>query len=70
MTDSERLDWLEHATRHSRTGISFDYVPTVDNEPSGYRFMRRFFIGTAHKNIRSAIDAACTQSQGFRGFSK
>jgi hypothetical protein len=58
MTDTERLDWLEQQARKSRTGISFDWVPSVDGEASGFRFMRKFFIGEAKTNIRSAIDGA------------
>ena len=56
--DKDRLDWLEQAARRSRTGISFDYIPSVEGAPSGWRFMRRFFIGEARKSLRSAIDAA------------
>jgi hypothetical protein len=61
MTDAEILDWLEAEARKSPTGISFDYVPSVDGEPSGWRFMRRHFIGEAKKSLRSAIIAAREQ---------
>lgn len=64
MTDAERLDWLEKAARQSRTGISFDWVPSVEGEPSGWRFMRRFFIGPACKSLRGAIEAARRQVDG------
>lgn len=56
--DKERLDWLEQAALKSRTGISFDHIPSVEGEASGWRFMRRFFIGEARKSLRAAIDAA------------
>jgi hypothetical protein len=56
--DGSRLDWLEAAAKRSRTGISFDWVPSVEGEPSGFRFMRRHFIGEACQTLRSAIDRA------------
>jgi hypothetical protein len=62
MTDAERLDWLEHQAKRSPTGISFDWVPSVEGEPSGFRFMRKFFIGEARTDIRRAIDAAVAAS--------
>lgn len=58
MTDSEMLDWLQTQARKSPTGISFDWVPSIDGESSGFRFMRRFFIGDQKKTLRSAIEAA------------
>lgn len=61
--DAERLDWLEGMARQSQTGISFDWVPPVDDEPSGFRFLRRFFIGDAKRDIRAAIDAAMAASK-------
>ena len=65
MTDAERLDFLEKAAKASRTGISFDWIPSVEGEPSGFRFMRRFFISEAKTNIRKAIDAAAAQEAQF-----
>lgn len=56
--DKDRLDWLEQAARKSRSGISFDHIPSVEGERSGFRFMRKFFIGDARDTLRSAIDAA------------
>lgn len=56
-TDSKRLDWIEGQARKSTTGISFDRVPSLEGEPSGFRFMRRFYIGEPHKSIRASIDA-------------
>jgi hypothetical protein len=58
MTDAEMIDWLEQQARKSPTGISFDWVPVVDGESSGFRFMRRYFIGEQKKTLRSAIRAA------------
>ena len=56
--DKARIDFLQAAARKSQTGISFDYVPSVEGEPSGWRFMRRFWIGEQKKSLREAIDAA------------
>ena len=55
MSADEMLDWLEQQALGSRTGISFDWVPSVEGEPSGYRFMRRHFIGEPAKTLRAAI---------------
>ena len=57
MTDKERLDFLEGIAKSSQTGISFDWVPSVEGERSGFRFMRRHFIGPAKTTLRDAIDA-------------
>lgn len=62
MTDSERLDWLEERTRRSPTGISFDWIPSVDGERSGFRFMRRHFISDPAQSLRSAIDKAAAEN--------
>jgi hypothetical protein len=56
--DKDRLDWLEEQAKKSHTGISFDWIPSVEGEPSGFRFMRRFFIGEARQTLRAAIDSA------------
>lgn len=56
MNDAERLAWLQEQAKKSYTGISFDYVPSVDGEPSGYRFMRRGYIGEPAKTLVAAID--------------
>lgn len=58
MTDREMIDWLEERARRSPTGISFDWVPTVEGELSGFCFMRRHFIGEPRKTLRAAIEAA------------
>ncbi|MCJ2009764.1 hypothetical protein [Methylobacterium sp. J-092] len=58
LDDAERLNWLDQVARKSCTGISFDHIPSVEGEASGFRFMRRFFVGEARKSLRSAIDAA------------
>lgn len=58
MTDKEMIDWLEGQARASRTGISFDWIPSVEGEASGFRFMRRHFIGDQAKTLRDAIRLA------------
>ena len=55
MSADEILTFLEEAARKSRTGISFDWVPSVDGEPSGFRFMRRHHVGEPCKSIKQAI---------------
>lgn len=57
-TDEQRIQWLQKAARKSPTGISFDWVPSTDSEPSGFRFMRRHFVGDACNTLRQAIDRA------------
>ena len=61
LADSERLDWLEQQTRKSMTGISFDYVPRDENDPAGWRFMRRHFVSNPAKSLREAIDRTMEQ---------
>ena len=56
--DAERLDTIEKLARQSRTGISFDYIPSTDGERSGFRLTTRHNIREAHDSIRMAIDAA------------
>jgi hypothetical protein len=57
-TDTERLDFIETITRkRSITGVSFDWIPSVDGERSGFRFMRRHYIGGAKATLRDTIDA-------------
>lgn len=58
MSDTELLDWLEAAAKKSPTGISFDWVPACDGERSGFRFMRRHFIGEQADTLRAALAAA------------
>lgn len=58
ITDAMRFEFLERAARRSRTGISFEWIPSVEGERSGYRFMRHHDIHQPHGDIRSAIDAA------------
>lgn len=58
MTDAEMIDWLEAQARKSPTGISFDWIPSVDGERSGFRFMRRHFIGEQKQSLRAAIRAS------------
>lgn len=60
-TDTELLDWLEDAARRSPTGISFDWVPSVEGEPTGFRFMRRHFVGVPARTLREAVRRARMQ---------
>lgn len=55
MTDKEIIDWLESEAKKSPTGISFDWIPSVEGEASGFRFMRRHFIGEAAGDLRTAV---------------
>lgn len=66
LTDKERLDWLEEQAKKSYTGISFDWIPAVEGERSGFRFMRKHFIGEQAKTLREAIDYATTQARTFK----
>lgn len=66
MTDAEMIDWLEQQARKSPTGISFDWIPSIEGERSGFRFMRRHFIGEQKQSLRSAIEAAAALSIGIR----
>lgn len=50
------FEFLEQEARRSRTGISFDWVPTCEGEPSGYRFMRHHHVGQPTKTLRKAIE--------------
>ena len=61
--DAARLDWLQEQARKSRTGISFDWIPSVDGEASGYRFMRHHRVDEPYKDIRKAIDAAMEKTK-------
>lgn len=61
MNDAEMLDWLERTARKSPTGISFDWIPHVEDEPSGFRFMRQHFIGNSAKTLREAIEKAAKE---------
>jgi hypothetical protein len=64
-TDTDLLNWLEDQTKKSRTGISFDWVPRHEGEPSGFRFMRKHFISDPKKTLRGAIELAMTQEWKF-----
>jgi hypothetical protein len=55
-TDSQRLDWLEKQVKKSRTGISFDWVPSVEGQGSGWRYMHHHYIGDVKSSLRDAID--------------
>lgn len=62
LDDSALLDWLEQQARKSSTGISFDWIPSVEGERSGFRFMRRHFIGDQANTLREAIRSARAES--------
>lgn len=62
--DTNRLDWLEKQVRLSRSGVSFDKVPSVDDERGGYRFMRFHYIGDPAGTLRAAIDEAVAVRKG------
>lgn len=57
-TDTERLDFIEKQVRKSLSGVSFDWIPKCEDEPSGFRFMRRHDIHDPNKTLRDAIDKA------------
>ena len=62
--DAERLDWLEKTVKGAYLyGISFDHVPSLEGDPSGYRLMRRGYISEPQKTIRKTIDAAIARSE-------
>lgn len=63
ITDAMRLDFLEGATRKSLTGVWFDWIPSVEGERSGFRFMTRHNVCEPRANIRAAIDAAISQDK-------
>lgn len=62
-----KFEWLEAEAKKSRTGISFDWVPSMEGEPSGWRFMRQHFIGEAGKSLVSAINKAQRAINGIAG---
>lgn len=49
--------WLQEQVKKSRTGVSFDFVPRCEEDPSGFRFMRRGYISAPHKTILDAIES-------------
>lgn len=62
MINAEELQadmaWLEARIRKSRTGISFDYIPSVDGEAKGYRYMENHRIDLAQPTLMKAITEA------------
>lgn len=62
-TADEMLDFIETQVRQSRSGVSFDRIPSVDGEPSGFRFMRFHDIGEPKTSLRSAIADAMKRLQ-------
>lgn len=63
ITDAQRIDWLERQVKRSPTGISFDWIPSVESQPSGFRFMRRHMIGDAKKTLRGCVDYLIKQGR-------
>jgi len=63
-TDAERLDFLQRAAYNSRTGISLEWIPPADGEPSGYRYMRHHRIDAVKPTVREAIDYAIRLGDG------
>lgn len=59
--DAELLDWLEAQVKsRGNFGVSFDYDHFVEDGyvvESGFRFMRRGYLGERHKTLRAAIAA-------------
>lgn len=58
VTDTERIDFIEKIAKRSRTGISFDWVPSDEGEHSGYRMMSSHLIRQSYESLRDSIDAA------------
>lgn len=61
LNDRERLDFIERKARESRTGVSFDWVPSVEGDPRGYRMMWRGVLHNQARDIRAAIDEAMSK---------
>jgi len=61
--DRARLNFLEAQAKKSRTGISIDWVPSVEGERSGFRFMRYHDVQAPHDSVRAAIDSAMNTRQ-------
>jgi hypothetical protein len=57
-SDTERLDFIERSIRKSRSGVSFDLIPRVEDERGGFRFMKFHDIGLPEDTLRLAIDKA------------
>jgi hypothetical protein len=57
LTDAERLDWLEKQAKKSITGVSFDWIPSLEGERSGWRYMHYHYIGEPGSSLRKAIDS-------------
>lgn len=57
--DAARLNYLEEGAKRSMTGVTIDFVPfRFDEEPHGFRLMRRHEISGTFPSLRAAIDAA------------
>lgn len=70
ITDEMRLDFIEDQVRKSRSGVSFDRIPSVEGEPKGFRFMRLHDIHNPHGTLRIAIDQAMRKIKGDDWYQK
>jgi hypothetical protein len=53
---------IQRVDQNQPAGISFDWIPSVEGERSGFRFMRRHFIGEQKQTLRGAIREAARTS--------
>lgn len=60
------LYWMEFQIKASRTGISFEWVPKCEGEPSGFRFMRKYFISDPFPTLLGAINEAKRHERDLR----
>lgn len=58
LLDTKRINQIEAHIPTSRTGISFDKIPTCEDEPGGFRFMRYHKIFNPEPSLRRCIDMA------------
>ena len=57
-SDKERLDFLEKLAKESSTGVSVEWIPSIENHTSGYRLSSCRVIRRVHATIRASIDDA------------
>lgn len=58
MTDEQRFSFLEQAVKASRTGISIEWMPSVEGEKGGYRFSMYHKLMQPQPTLKQAIDEA------------
>jgi hypothetical protein len=63
VTDSEILDFLFKEAKNSYSGVTLQFVPTVEGERGGYRAMRMHKIVGPKDTPREAV-LALMQAQG------